>query len=75
MSKIKEVEIPAKPDMVDFEAFNTAFMEYQEAMRKELREAILRKIETADFKDISGLRVAADIVWNEDKEEEVDGRG
>lgn len=75
MTKIKEVEIPAKPDMVDFEAFNTAFMEYQASMRQELRRLILEEITTADFKDISGLRVAAEIVWNEDKEEEVDGRG
>ena len=68
-----KVKVPDKPDVVSFEAFNQAFNEYQVSMRKELRKAILARIHTASFKEILGLRVAADIVWNEDEAEGADG--
>ena len=69
-----KVKVPDKPDVVSFEAFNQAFNEYQVSMRKELRRAILVEVATAPFKDIAGLRTAANIVWNENEVEAVDAQ-
>lgn len=60
-------------ELVSREAFEQAFMEFQEQWRKELRKEIIKDSKVAPFKYIAGLQRAADIVWKltEDEPEEV----
>ncbi len=59
-----------KADTVSFEAFNTAVMEFQEQWRKEFKQIFLKEALTAPFKEIAGLKRAAELVWKDVEPEE-----